>query len=236
MSRQNAHQLPDKMLSMTLLASTPEAVDASTILGPNYLRVIEEWGPRLRSVPEITNNIRQNWRADLREALESDLRDQLLERTSADWRARGLPLPAEDQIRRFATASVRGTLGPDSDDLLIRLHRSARGVKGTAALSSYMTEGRTNQTAAQIFDMANDRLEFQLARHAERRGLLTGRVRWQNANPSNSRHKDLHGEVRQLGQDFSSGTKSPRPPFGKPGEWSNCSCYLQHETVDGEWV
>lgn len=223
-------------LRLTLIASTPEAVDASTILGPSYLRVIEEWGPRLRSVSEITNNIRQNWRADLRDALETDLRDQLLSRTTTDWQARGLPLPSDTQVRRFATASVRGTLGPDSDDLLLRLHRSARGVEGTAALSSYMTPGRTNQTTAQIFDMANDRLEFNLARHAERRRLITGNVRWQNANPRTSRHSDLHGEVRRVGQDFSSGTRGPRPPFGQPGEWSSCSCYLEYETVDGEWV
>lgn len=236
MRRQIAHYTPDKLLSTALIASTPEAVDASTILGPNYLRVIEEWGPRLRSVSEITNNIRQNWRADLREALESDLRDQLLERTTADWRARGLPLPSDAQIRRFATTSVRGTLGPDSDDLLIRLHRSARGVEGTAALSSYMTPGRTNQTAAQIFDMANDRLEFQLARHAERRNLLSGRVRWQNANPATSRHRDLHGEVRRLGENFSGNVRGPRPPFGQPGEWSNCSCWISYETIDGDWV
>lgn len=226
----------DYQLSLTLIASTPEAVDASTILGPNYLRVIEDWGPRLRSVSELTNNIKQNWRADLRSALESDLRDQLLERTSADWRARGLPLPSDDQLRRFATTSVRGTLGPDSDDLLIRLHRSARGVKGTAALSSYLTPGRTNQTSAQIFDMANDRLTFSLARHAERRRLLSGRTRWQTANQATSRHASLHGEVRRLGEDFSSGTKGPRPPMGQVKEWSNCSCYIQYETVDGEWV
>lgn len=228
--------MSDNLLSMTLIASTPEAVDASTILGPNYLGVIEEWGPRLRAVSELTNNIKQNWRADLREALESDLRDQLLSRTSVDWRARGLPLPADDQLRRFATTSVRGTLGPDSDDLLIRLHRSARGVEGSAALSSYLTPGRTNQTAAQIFDMANDRLEFQLARHAERRGRLTGLTRWQTANQATSRHADLHGEVRRLGENFSSGTRGPRPPMGQVKDWSNCSCYIEYETVDGEWV
>lgn len=224
-----------QILSTALLASTPEGVAASTVLGPNYLRVLEEWAAQLAAVPEITNNIRQNWRADLRDALEADLREQLILRIPAEWGARGLPTPPDATTRRFATTSVRGTLGPDSDDLLIRLHRSARGVPGTAAISTYLTEGRTNQTAAQIFDMAADRLEFQMARYGERRRQLSGRVRWQNANPRNSRHADLHNEVRNLGQDFSSGTRGPRPPFGRPGEWSNCSCYLEYEDTDGEW-
>lgn len=223
-------------LSMpALVASTPEGVEAAEILFGGYQRVLEEWAPRLATISEITNNVRQNWRADLRDALEAELREQVQELTAASWRARGLPLPSEATLRRFASTSVRGTLGPDSDDLLIRFHRAARGVEGTAAVSTYLTPGRTKQTAAQIYDMATDRLEFQLARHAERRNTLTGRVRWQTANQATSRHKELHGEIRDLGTNFTGGVRGPRPPFGKPQEWSGCSCFIQYETADGEW-
>ena len=55
-------------------------------------------------------------------------------------------------------------------------------------------------------------------------------------------HRHVHGEIRELDEEFSNGLQYPADPDGDPSEVWNCRCYLQEiidETsiqVDEEWV
>lgn len=237
--------------------SSKLGMDFGEQYGEAYGKVIEKWGTKLEGVQKITEPMKKEWAKDLRDALETDLVDQLVAKAVADWKQVG-PLPSQETVRRFAQQSVRASLDNDQFDLLERLRLMAQEPEPeesvlvasmminnpqslTAAITVSEALKRVGQTVAQVFDMAKDGFNSVVGRFFQRRGDLTGRKRWRTVSSGNgkSRHSSLEGDI--VGPDGSFNYKGesisgPRPPGGSPANWSNCSCYVEVEKSNGEWV
>lgn len=222
--------------------------------GEAYGEVVAKWGKKLKGVSKITEPMKKEWAKDLRGALEEDIVDALVKKAANDWKAVG-PLPSKETVRRFAQQAVRQSFNEDHFDLLERLRLMAQEPEPqeavtasmvlneppslTAAISVSEALKRVGQTVAQVFDMAKDGFNSVFGRFYQRRGDLTGRRRWRTVGGKESRHRSLDGDI--VGPDGSFNYKGdsirgPRPPGGSPENWSNCSCYVEVEKKDGEWV
>lgn len=233
-----AARAQSKALEIVLTASTPAGKETGEKLGEAYGRVASNWAGRLTDSERVSKKMRDQWSADLRDALEEDLTNSIVSKTSSRWREAGLTLPDDETTQRFAKTASRGALGPDAKDLLERLQDSASNTNNRLPVSDYLSPSRTSQTAAQISDMADDRFNGILARWFKKEGQITGRTRWRTAGAV-SRHANLNGQVRELGGDFDDNgrkVKHPRRPGGHPGHWSSCACVLEYELDNGRWI
>lgn len=225
--------------------------------GEAYGEVVAKWGKKLKGVSKITEPMKKEWAKDLRGALEDHIVEQLTAKAVDDWKAVG-PLPDKDTIRRFAQTAVRQSMNEDHFDLLERLRLMAQEPEPeekamvasmminnpdslTAAITVSEALKRVGQTVAQVFDMAKDGFNAVVGRFFQRRGDLTGRRRWRTVSSERgeSRHAELDGDI--VGPDGSfnykgEAIKGPRPRGGSPANWSNCSCYVEVEKKNGEWV
>lgn len=228
-----------EILRMTLLASTPDAKKVGIQVGSEYQRVLAAWAWRLRTVERVSAKMKAEWSRDLRAALETDLTSALLEQAASRWINAGIELPAPATVRRFATIAVRKALGPEAEDLLGRFQDAASETNNRLPVDAYLNPNKTAQTTAQIYDMAADSFNESIARRAAADNQLTGRKRWQTTGGAASRHANLQGQIRTLRQAFDDAGRQiqgPRPTGGHPNHWSNCSCRLQYETSDGNWI
>jgi hypothetical protein len=86
--------------------------------------------------------------------------------------------------------------------------------------------------------MVKDKFNNIMARFFKDQNELTGRRRWQTSGLK-SRHSSLNGQIKDENESFyykGDYVYGPRPSGGSPGNWSNCSCFLQRETVGGDWL
>lgn len=222
--------------------------------GEAYGKVVSKWGKKLKGVSKITEPMKKEWAKDLRGALEKDIIEELTAKASKDWKSIG-PI-SDEAIKNFAKQAVRRSMDEDHFDLLERLRLMAQEPEPedqqltasmiinnpsslTAAISVSEALKRVGQTAAQIFDMAKDSFNAVVGRFFQRRGDLTGKKRWRTVGGAESRHRSLDGQVKNVDESFNYKGESisgPRPPGGSPENWSNCSCYLEVQKKNGDWV
>lgn len=209
--------------------------------GEEYGKVVAKWGKRLKGVKRISDEIKKEWSVDLRKALESQLVEVIVKKTSPGWKKVG-ELPSDETIKRFAQTAAKGSLEQDTNDLLERLRLMAQEPESEEAITAAITVSealkRVGQTVSQIFDMVKDRFNGTMERYNRRQGKLTGRRRWQT-NSLKSRHSRLDGQVKSEDERFvykGESVYGPRPPGGSPANWSNCSCSLDVQRRDGDWV
>lgn len=223
--------------------STPIAMEFGNNHGDEYGELIAKWAKKLKGVDKVTDDLRQEWASDLQKVLGKTVTNTLLKDVSPKWKKVGA-LPDKDTLERYAQMSVKQSFFTDTEDLLERLRVRAQRPdeeldEVTAAIFpvSHLVK-RAGQTVAQVFDMVKDRFDRILGRYYEEEDQLTGRRRWRTTS-LNSRHKDLNLTVKAQGEDFvfnGNSISGPRPAGGSPENWSNCSCYLQYERANGEWI
>lgn len=222
--------------------STPIATEFGNENGDAYAEVIEKWAAKLKGVEEITDEMRKEWAADLQKALGGRVIKTLLKEVAPGWKQVGA-LPPEETVNRFAQMSVKRSFFTDTEDLLqrlrVRAQKSDDGDGVTAAIFPVkFLLMRAAPTVAQVFDMVKDRFGRIMNRHYEGQDVLTGRRRWRTASVD-SRHKDLNLVIKEKDESFNfkgQDISGPRPPGGSPENWSNCSCFLQAERTNGDWV
>lgn len=220
--------------------STKEAMKFGLEHGESYGTVVSSWGKKLVGVDKITDEMKKEWGADLNKALNTSLIEAIVSGSEV-WKKAG-SLPSKETIERFAQTAVKASLNNDMYDLLFRLREMAQEPDTfesiTAAARVSTTLKRVGQTVAQVFDMVKDRFNQIMSRYFEDQNQLTGRRRWRTSSLK-SRHSGLNGEIRSEGESFSYKGDSiygPRPAGGSPANWSNCSCFLERETIDGDWI
>lgn len=208
--------------------------------GSEYGEVVEKWGKRLKGVEKISDSMKKEWSADMEKSLGEQVLKSLKSQANV-WKSVS-PLPSDETLERFAKIAVKGSLAEDSMDLLERLRKMAQEPEPEDAITAAITVGealkRVGQTVSQVFDMAKDRFNRLMSNHFRDEGKLTGRRRWRTTSLK-SRHRQLNHQVKSEGDNFifkGSSVYGPRPPGGSPENWSNCSCYLQLEKDNGDWV
>lgn len=223
--------------------STPIAAEFGNSYGDKYGEFVARWAEKLKGVETITDELRKEWAADLQKLFGGSVMETLINEVSPKWKKVG-PLPKKETLERYAQLSIKQSFAIDTEDLLERLRVRAQRPDNeldevTAAIFpvSHLIK-RAGQTVAQIFDMVKDRFDRTLGKYQEGEKKLTGRKRWRTTS-LNSRHKDLNMVVKGPGESFiyrGSEISGPRPPGGSPENWSNCSCYVQYERSNGEWI
>lgn len=218
--------------------------------GEEYARVVVKWAKRLKGVEKVSDEDRKKWGVDLRKALGPQIMGVIEAEIAPGWKKAG-ELPTDETLQRFYQIAAKIALEKEMGDLLLRLRDMAQrpepeGESPEDALKALTSAGflvtqavkRSAQTVAQIFDMVSDRFNGLMERFFTRKGSLTGRRRWQTASLK-SRHRRLDGQIKTEGDLFifkGDSVYGPRPPGGSPENWSNCSCLLQRERTDGNWV
>lgn len=218
--------------------STPLGTEFGSIYGEDYGEILSGWGKKLKGVSKISNDMRQEWVADLRTHLERQLVETLQKQGIEKWKAVG-DTPSKEVIEVFAKTAAKKSLATDHFDLLERLRLMAQEPDSvTAAITVDEAIQRSSQTLSQIFDMVNDTFNKILENTLRRKKKLTGRRRWK-AVGEDSRHKELNGRIKKEGEEYyykGNTIYGPRPAGGSPEHWSNCSCYLEYERANGSWV
>lgn len=223
--------------------STPIAAEFGNQHGDAYGEFLEKWASKLKGVDKITDELRVEWSSDLQKILGEEAVNTLIKEVSPKWKRVG-SLPDKESLDRYAQMTVKRSLFTDTEDLLERLRVRAQLPDEevdeiTAAIFpvNHLVK-RARQTVAQVFDMVKDRFDRVLGKHYEDKKQLTGRRRWRTTS-LNSRHKDLNLVEKGSGENFSYKGQSisgPRPLGGSPENWSNCSCFIQYERANGEWI
>lgn len=220
--------------------STELAMDFGQKYGEEYGQVVEQWAKKLKGVKQVSTEMQDEWGADLRNSLESQLVDTLVDQVAPEWKKVG-PLPSDETIRRYAQIAAKASLQQDMGDLLVRLRAMAQEEEPemiTAAMLVSTVLKRVFPAVAQIFDMVGDRFGGIIEKYFQRKKALTGRRRW-NTTSLGSRHRRLDGQIKNKGENFEYKGQSiygPRPPGGSPENWSNCSCRISYEKNNGEWT
>lgn len=221
--------------------STELAMQFGSEYHEDYAKVLDRWSNKVTRVAGTSPRLESQWGLDLQEALGEPVHAALLHADAlGQWKK--VKLPSKDALDMFAKIAVKYSLAFATSDLLRRLIRSVKDEKKdngvqAAAFSPSELANRARQTVAQIFDMARDAFNAVLNRFLHRREELTGRRRWVSTG-DNSRHADLHHEIRDEGEPFlykKELIQGPRPPGGNPHDWSNCSCVIELERRDGTW-
>lgn len=227
-----------------------------------YSEVLEAWANSVTG-DKISDKMVEKWGADLHDALAEDIITSLTSKDSiSPWLKADLKLPSKETLERYSQIAAKYSLQYATRDLLDRLIKSADFNKenpvedsvtdDTVTASFYsgnlVAAGikmrpselakRSPQTVAQIFDMAKDKFVSIISNRLTKEVQLTGERRWVT-DGENSRHAELHHEIKKPGEFFSYNKEkiaAPRPVGGAPESWSNCSCTTQYRTKKGSWV
>jgi len=209
-----------------------------------YAEVLSKWADKVDG--SVSNSLQDAWGKDLHEALAEALIEDLVE--TSGW---GELNPSKELRTMYSQIAAKYALSYATSDLLIRLAKSVKEDKANPAVITADGEvsgrivrpseliKRSAQTVAQIYDMAKDSFNAAVDRALTRNNMTTGNRRWVVVNPEESRHADMHHQIRAADQPFffkKQKVNGPRPVKGNPADWSNCSCYLEYQTAKGKWL
>lgn len=173
------------------------------------------------------------WRRMMRDELAGPMEAWLLGPYSAELSARGITPLGPEQARVYVVRALK-----DTDDLRERL-LDAPSV-GTLTASPWFVETllrplHQSRIVSSLFRRVQDLFSFG---SVEREPEFTGRRRWRIA-ASPSRHTALDFVVKGPDGLFNVGGNlwiGPRGDVTNGPEASGCTCYLEWETVGGNWV
>lgn len=209
----------------------------ATMLGPLLARFVANFvDEELTPAPTnpLSSEVLRRWRTGLRRAVGMDLEILLHDDATELWATRGLPVPGAAAVGRAVALAARRTIG-ETDNLAQTLADAAAGREGSVAIAELLDPLHQEIVGSSLTMSGVDQLYDRYANGEE----LTGRRRWRVADPETSRHSDLDGEVADAGEGFTFGDldfSGPREDPADVEQWSNCSCVLEYETIDGTWL
>lgn len=213
------------------------AETGALLLGPPLADYVNRFtNEELATDPDrpLDASVLARWRRGLFDAIGDELFEVLVGQAVILWATRGLPVPDTAAIRRDAALAVRATVA-GTDNIAQTLASSAALADGSAPLADLLDEAHQAIVGSSLTMTGTDQLYDRLANAP----VLTGRRRWLAQNPETSRHGALNGQIAQRsgGWTLDGGEVSgPRDDPADVALWSNCSCSLEYETEDGEWL
>lgn len=199
--------------------------------------IAEEFGVKLAAAVQEwfsgSDRTLSTWRRMMRDELASPMEEWLLGPYSASLVSRGITPLGDEQARVYVVRALK-----DTDDLRERL-LNAPSV-GSLTASPWFVETllhplHQSKIVSSLFRRVQDLFSFG---SVEREPDFTGRRRWRIA-ASPSRHTALDFVVKGPDGLFNVGGNlwvGPRGDITNAPEASGCTCYLEWETVAGDWV
>lgn len=199
--------------------------------------IAEELGGRLSEAVSLwfagRDHTLSSWRQMMREELAEPMKDWLLGPYSASLVSRGITPLGPEQARVYVVRALK-----DTDDLRERLLNAPSVGSLTASpwfVETLLRPLHQSRIVSSLFRRVSDLFSFG---SVEREPDFTGRRRWRIA-ASPSRHTALDFVVKGPDGMFDVGGNlwvGPRGDITNGAEASGCTCYLEWETVDGNWV
>lgn len=176
---------------------------------------------------------------DLAIAVDQDIVDYLEGYTANHLRNRGIPIPTrKSELRTLAEQAAEAVTSPAAvSDLYDRIQNPEKNP------NLFLGDKWSRQRYIHMATQADSEFEQALLERdlASANPQLTGRRKWQVADPAKSRNRELHGQVRDANEPFTfnDGTEVlvPRPiGVNDPARWSSEKSFLLYETVDGKFI
>lgn len=217
------------------LAARVQTTILASAAGEAYREIAEQAVARIpeKGKAKASQKALAKFRAELR-TLAPKLQENAVQTLQSDFRARGIPLPPEDQLARYAAIEAKRVI-KDAGDLLTTLTRAEKGTPGSFSVDALTSSDHAELVTRSLTQVIRDGVEQKAT---ARSNELTGRRRLRTG--AGSRRSAINGQIAEPGKSFTDfDGKSFNFPRENPSDvdrWSNSTIKVEYETTDGRFI